>query len=148
MPFVNRFQELESLRKVLRDKRPVLVRVYGRRRLGKTELLRKLCKEEQGLYLLVDEADSPQQRDSLSRQLASEVGTLAMPYPTWDAFFDDFRRVGRKFIVLDEFQRMLATDRQAISRLQHHWDTTLRETGPSIVVCGSSVGMMERITAS
>jgi len=147
MPFVNRFHELESLRKVLRGGRPVLVRVYGRRRLGKTELLRKLCKEEQGLYLLVDEADSPQQRDSLSRQVAGEIGTIVMPYPTWDAFFNHLRQIDRKFVVLDEFQRMLATDRQAVSRLQHHWDTTLRETGPTIVLCGSSVGMMERVTA-
>jgi len=144
---VNRFEELEGLRKVLRGGRPVLVRVYGRRRLGKTELLRKLCKEEQGLYLLVDEADSPQQRDSLSRQVAAEIGTINMPYPTWDAFFDHLRQIDRKFVVLDEFQRMLATDRQAVSRLQHHWDATLRETGPSIVLCGSSVGMMERVTA-
>lgn len=147
MRFVNRFRELEDLRKVLRNRRPVLARVYGRRRLGKTELLRRLCKEERGLYLLVDEVDSPQQRDSLSRQVASEVGTLAMPYPSWDAFFDHLRQLDRKFIVLDEFQRMLSTDRQAVSRLQHHWDSTLRETGPSIVLCGSSVGMMERVTA-
>jgi uncharacterized protein len=147
MRFVNRFQELESLHQALSGQRPVLARVYGRRRLGKTELLRKLCREDQGMYLLVDEADPPQQRDSLSRQIASEVGTIAMPYPNWDAFLDHLRQVGRNFVVLDEFQRMLATDRQAISRLQHHWDTTLRETGPSIVLCGSSVGMMERITA-
>jgi len=147
MRFVNRFQELESLHKVLRGQRPVLARVYGRRRLGKTELLRKLCKEDKGMYLLVDEADPPQQRDSLSRQIASEVGTIAIPYPNWDAFLDHLRQVGRNFVILDEFQRMLATDRQAISRLQHHWDTAFRETGPSIVLCGSSVGMMERVTA-
>src|SRR5437870_2912982 len=147
MRFVNRFQELESLHTVLRGQRPVLARVYGRRRLGKTELLRKLCKEDKGMYLLVDEADPPQQRDSLSRQIASEVGTIAIPYPNWDAFLDHLRQVGRNFVILDEFQRMLATDRQAISRLQHHWDTAFRETGPSIVLCGSSVGMMERVTA-
>jgi len=99
------------------------------------------------MYLLVDEADPPQQRDSLSRQIASEVGTIAIPYPNWDAFLDHLRQVGRNFVILDEFQRMLATDRQAISRLQHHWDTAFRETGPSIVLCGSSVGMMERVTA-
>lgn len=147
MPFVDRFRELESLRTVLTDRRSALVRVYGRRRLGKTELLRRLCKEANGLYLLVDEADPPQQRDSLSRQVASQVRTPALPYPTWDAFFDHLRRLERKFVVLDEFQRMLATDREAVSRLQHHWDTTLRETGPSVVICGSSVGMMERVAS-
>jgi AAA+ ATPase superfamily predicted ATPase len=145
--FVDRTTELAELRRVLGSPRPVLVRVYGRRRLGKTELLRKLCREERGLYLLVDEADPPQQRESLSRQVAAEANTLAVPYPTWDAFLDHVARLDRRFVVLDEFQRMLAPDPQAASRLQHRWDTRLRETGPSIILCGSSVGMMQRITA-
>ena len=147
MRFVNRFEELGALRGVLRQKQPVLVRVYGRRRIGKTEMLRKLCKEEKGLYLLVDEADSPQQRESLSRQVATEAGTIAIPYPTWDAFFDHLQGLGRRFVVLDEFQRLLVSDPQAVSRLQHHWDATLKESGPSLVLCGSSVGMMQRVTA-
>ena len=139
--------ELEELRKVIRSTRPALVRVYGRRRLGKTELLRRLCLEEHGLYLLIDEADPPRQRESLSRQVATETESLALPYPSWDAFLDHLRQVDRKFVVLDEFQRVLSTDPQAASRLQHHWDTRLRESGPSVVLCGSSVGMMQRVTA-
>ena len=147
MRFVNRAEELKSLRSVLRGRGPSLVRVYGRRRIGKTEMLRKLCREEEGLYLLVDEADPPRQRESLSRQVAGELATIAIPYPTWDAFLEHLRGVGRRFVVLDEFQRLLLTDPQAVSRLQHHWDTALRETGPSLVLCGSSVGMMQRVTA-
>ncbi len=146
MPFVNRAIELEALRRVLRASRPALVRVYGRRRLGKTELLRKLCREDRGLYLLLDEADPPRQLESLSRQVASETHTIALPYPTWDAFFNHLRDLDRRFIALDEFQRMIASDPQAITRLQHHWDTTLQETGPSLVMCGSSIGMMQRLT--
>jgi len=145
--FVNRQVELQELRKIFRSSKPSLVRVYGRRRLGKTELLRKLCREERGLYLLFDEADPPQQRESLSRQLATETGSLVIPYPSWDAFFDHIREIDRKLVVFDEFQRVLASDPQAVSRLQHHWDSTMRETGPSIVLCGSSVGMMQRVTA-
>ena len=86
MRFVNRQVELQELRKIFRSSKPSLVRVYGRRRLGKTELLRKLCREERGLYLLFDEADPPQQRESLSRQLATETGSLVIPYPSWDSF--------------------------------------------------------------
>lgn len=145
--FVNRFVELEALRRAIRGPHPVLVRVYGRRRVGKTELLRNLCREANGLYLLVDEADPPRQRESLSQQVASESHTVAMPYPTWDAFLKHIEGLEYTFIVLDEFQRMLASDPQAVTRLQHHWDTTLRESGPSIVLCGSSVGMMQRITS-
>ncbi len=147
MRFANRLVELEELRRIFRRPKPSLVRVYGRRRLGKTELLRKLCREERGLYLLFDEADPPQQRDSLSRQVATETGSLLIPYPSWDAFLDHIRELDRNLVVFDEFQRVLASDPQVVSRLQHHWDSTLREVGPSIVLCGSSVGMMQRVTA-
>ncbi len=88
MEFVNRFQELEGLRKVLFGGRPALVRVYGRRRLGKTELLRKLCAEQDGLYLLMEEADPVQQRDSLSDQVAGGAGGLRVPFRSWDAFWE------------------------------------------------------------
>src|SRR3990172_517552 len=65
MDFVNRYVELTDLRRVLGNPRPSLIRVYGRRRSGKTELLRKLCREADGVYLLVDEADALQQRAAL-----------------------------------------------------------------------------------
>jgi len=146
MEFVNRFAELTDLRRVLRSPRPALVRVYGRRRLGKTELLRKLCREEEGLYLLVDEADAIQQRASLSSQLAQQDRSLEVPIASWDALFDLLLRVGRKFVVLDEFQRLLVSDPLAVSRLQHRWDTEFKESGPSLVLCGSSIGMMQRLT--
>lgn len=147
MKFVNRVSELTSLQRVLQQPQPGLVRVYGRRRLGKTELLRKLCRERNGLYLLIDEADPIQQRESLSRQVAMETRGLAVPYLTWDAFFDHLPRLGNTFVVLDEFQRLLRSDAQGVSRLQHRWDTALKDSGPTLVLCGSSVGMMQRLTA-
>ena len=146
MEFVNRFQELEGLRKVLFGGRPALVRVYGRRRLGKTELLRKLCAEQDGLYLLMEEADPVQQRDSLSDQVAGGTGGLRVPFRSWDAFWEYLPKVGKRFVVLDAFQRVLAIDPLAVSRLQHHWDASFQHSGPSLVLCGSSVGMMQRLT--
>src|SRR5205809_7931639 len=106
--FVNRQVELQELRKIFRSSKPSLVRVYGRRRLGKTELLRKLCREERGLYLVFDEADPPQQRESLSRQLAAETGGLVIPHPSWDAVFDHVREAERKLLVFCEFQSVRA----------------------------------------
>ena len=147
MRFVDRLSELDELKRVFGSGRPALVRVYGRRRLGKTELLRRLCREQQGLYLLIDETDPPRQRESLSEQIAAETRTITTPFLTWDSFFERLQKVDFRFIVLDEFQRLLASDPQGVSRLQHHWDAAMREKGPSIVLCGSSIGMMQSVTA-
>jgi AAA+ ATPase superfamily predicted ATPase len=49
-------------------------------------------------------------------------------------------------VVIDEFQRLLKPPHAAESRLQHRWDTRFGKRGPSIVLCGSGVGMMARLT--
>ncbi len=147
MKFVDRSSELDELKRVLESGRPALIRVYGRRRLGKTELLRRLCREQRGMYLLIDETDPPRQRESLSEQIAAETRTVPTPFLTWDAFYERLRNMDFRLIVLDEFQRLLSSDPQAVSRLQHHWDAAMRESGPSLVLCGSSIGMMQSVTA-
>ena len=146
MEFVNRFHEMAALRELLEQRTPVLVRLYGRRRLGKTEMLRHLCETGGGLYLHLDEADPPQIRQSLSLQVAQQLHTMALPYRTWDDVFSHLAQLHPSFVVLDEFQRLLNADRQAVTRLQHQWDSTLRRSGPSLILCGSSVGMMQRLT--
>lgn len=148
MEFVDRDAERAALREALQAKTPALVRVYGRRRLGKTELLRRVCDEADGIYLLVDDADTEQVLASLSRQLAAETDALATPFATWDDLFAKLpSATGERFVVLDEFQRLVENDPGAVTRLQDHWDRALRLSGPSLVLCGSSVGMMQRLTA-
>ncbi|HUR70204.1 MAG TPA: ATP-binding protein [Candidatus Thermoplasmatota archaeon] len=148
MEFVNRVAELDALRGALGEGVPALIRVYGRRRLGKTEVLQKLTQELGGVYLLVDDADTTQVLASLSRQLAVETDTLAVPFRSWDDFYAHLMAtIPSKFVVLDEFQRLVENDRQAVTRLQDQWDRRLRREGPSIVLCGSSVGMMQRLTS-
>ncbi|MHB8604934.1 MAG: ATP-binding protein [Thermoplasmatota archaeon] len=146
MDFVDRAGESAALAALLKPGKPALVRIFGRRRLGKTELLRRVCIKRDGLYLLVDDADTPQVLASLSAQVASQARTLAVPYRDWDSFWNHVATLGKNFIALDEFQRLIDNDPQAITRLQGKWDTELKSTGPSIVLCGSSAGMMQRLT--
>jgi hypothetical protein len=146
MEFVNRRTELEELRALLRQREPVMIRLYGRRRLGKTELLKILCRDEGGLYLLVDEASVQEQRASLARQVQEQVGGERPVYPDWDSLFRHLLEIGKSPAVLDEVQRLYDSDPSAFSRLQDHWDSGMRRSGPSLILCGSSIGMMRRFT--
>ena len=147
LEFVNRVAEIKALEDCLAEPKPGLIRVYGRRRLGKTELLRRVVERRSGLYLLVEDADRPLVLASLAQQVARATGGLAVPFRDWRTFYQALPGLGFPFVVLDEFQNIIANDRQAVSQLQGEWDTTLRKTGPSIILCGSSVGMMQRITS-
>lgn len=148
MRFTNRVAELATLKEWVREPVPGLLRLYGRRRLGKTELLHRLCEEEGGLYFLIDEADSPTVLSSLARQVSEQTDLVRPVLREWDDWYETLARLDAPFIVLDEFQRLLADQPVAVTRLQHHWDTHMKDQGPSVVLCGSSIGMMQRLTDS
>ena len=145
MRFVDREEDLEALRRTL-DHGPSLIRVYGRRRLGKTEMLTRLCRERRGTYLLVEEGDLGHQLRSLAHQLPPSGGPLPSPFPTWPEVLERIAKLRTPFVVLDEFQRLVRKGSPLESQLQHHWDSVLSKRGPSLVLCGSSVGMMRRLT--
>lgn len=144
--FVGRQEELRDLVAVLRRPTPQMVRVYGRRRLGKTVLLQELLKEERGLYFEVEEGERTLHLETLSEQLALQVGRAPRPYRTWDHFLDDVEGTDSRLAVFDEFQFLLTPRSGLAGRLKDRWDRKWRQTGPSVVVCGSSVGMMQRLT--
>lgn len=144
--FVDRETELAAIERRLGEPTPQLLRVYGRRRIGKTELLRRIAERHRGVFLIADEADRPLQLRSLGGQLARQVPTIERPYQDWDAFFDAVEEVAPSLVVFDEFQRIVGSDPQAVTRLQDRWDSKWRKRGPSVVLCGSSVGMMQRVT--
>ncbi|RKO66084.1 ATP-binding protein [Desulfofundulus salinus] len=52
MVFVNRKTELNWLEEAYRSSRAQLLVLYGRRRVGKTELLRGFCREKRHVFLL------------------------------------------------------------------------------------------------
>ncbi len=51
-PFFNRSDEMSFLHKKFRSKQPELLIFRGRRRVGKTFLLREFSRQVDGLYLL------------------------------------------------------------------------------------------------
>ncbi len=144
--FVDRQRETRDLESLLDHPTPQLIRVYGRRRIGKTELLRNLVRDATGIFLTADEADRRLQLESMSDQLAQQTRSLRRPYRSWDALLDHLEEVAPRVIVFDEFQRILSTDPQAVTRLQARWDARWRVSGPNVILCGSSIGMMQRLT--
>lgn len=57
IPFYDRLSELSFLREVYFSGRAELVVVYGRRRIGKTTLVRKFLEEFPGVYVYVSSSN-------------------------------------------------------------------------------------------
>ncbi len=153
--FWDRKDELGVLRTAHAEGRPALVKIYGRRRVGKTELVRRFLQglpKGEYLYYYVNDADAATLRDLLSAAVASQLGE-SVKFPTWQDFFFYIKEKSSKHrfvLALDEVPRFLDNDPSFLTGLQHAWDTDpgLKRANVMILLIGSSIGMMDRMTGS
>jgi len=147
--FVDRERELEFLERKWLEKGAQLIVLYGRRRVGKTALIKRFLEGKPGIYHLAT-------ADSMGENV-KELGELFAKFTGRDYFTDvrDFTRLlmnfGREIgerrvvLVIDEFQYLISLDRGVLSKLQKAWDEVLKDTGIFLILCGSSIGMMESV---
>lgn len=147
MKFVNREEELKVLEEACRSGRAELIIIYGRRRMGKTTLLSVFAKPKNSVYLIVNFNERESALMDLTAQFLSQV---KLPYTPLIRSFSDlymlFNQIDASIIIIDEFQRL--HDTGGVTELQHIWDQYLSKGCKIIILCGSAVGMMERIGLS
>ncbi|WP_457590498.1 AAA family ATPase, partial [Geoglobus sp.] len=126
--FINRESELEFLREKYRSGKPEMIVIYGRRRIGKTYLLRKFLEEVDGLYLLAEESETV--LEDFSIRLAEHFKDPFLrenPMRSWSAFFTYLARKAEKrlVIIIDEVQYIVRSNKEFLSVLQKYWDLDL-----------------------
>lgn len=152
--FTDRKEELESFQEKFRNlKKGELIILYGRRRVGKTELVRKFMEElpkESRMYSLIDEGTPMDMLRSVSEDATSAWPETRVDFKSWEEFFSFLGERAKKqktVAVIDEFQRM-RSDPRALTRFQKAWDTELKGLPIMVVFLGSAVGAIHRIAIS
>lgn len=140
MKFIDRKDELRLLRRNLAG--GGLIIVYGRRRVGKTELLKQLPKKNK-IYYLVKEQPLGRALEELNYKLAKELGDAELfknPLNTPEKLFAYL--ADKKIVfILDEFP-LLAKYKEFLGYLQEFLDNKPRAT---VILCGSYISAMEKI---
>jgi AAA+ ATPase superfamily predicted ATPase len=147
MRFYDRERETTLLEELDAVKPSFLV-ILGRRRVGKTELIRNFIQDKRSLYLYVDDRKGRELLlTEFSDQLRSQLGLPDyVSFESFDGFFKYLlTEVGDAVVAIDEFQRFEAIDPSIVTTLQDLWDREGRERGPFLIASGSSMGMMHRI---
>lgn len=149
MQFHGRERELDFLDELYRSSRPELFVLYGRRRVGKTELLQQFAAGRRAVYFLaaqVREKDNLRAfRDALSASL-DDASLASIEFPDWGSalnFAAERAKQERLVIVLDEFPYLCEATRGLTSQLQRFWDTRGKHSNLMLVLCGSQVSFME-----
>jgi AAA+ ATPase superfamily predicted ATPase len=153
--FVDREQEMVLLEAEFAEKRASLVIVYGRRRLGKTRLLREFIKNKDALYFLAEETPETENQAGFGQMVEHWTGLrikydpLNTSYTRWQDIFNvvlDYKPEVKKIIVIDEYQYLGMSNRGIPSVFQKIWDLTLSQSNIMLVLCGSLITMMKSQT--
>lgn len=139
LAFVNRASELAELDAAAR-KGGLLV-MYGRRRVGKTRLIRQWLDTHDGLYSQAIEANLDIQLDQVFRDLQPRLETSLVP-KTWAELLELLALQRRPWaLCIDELPYLTAVDPSLPSQLQRWMDRGM-PPGCLLVLAGSSTRMM------
>ncbi len=148
--FINREQELDSLERMYRTGKAEFFVLYGRRRVGKTELLLQFCKDKRSIYFLASqlkERDHLRQLTEIAQHVIDDPLLQNLTFNDWEAaliYFAQKSQEQRLILVLDEFQ-YLCEDNVALPPLiQRFWDLHGKNSNLFLILCGSQISFMER----
>ena len=149
--FVDRDNEIKTLENEYAQQRSSFVVIYGRRRVGKTELIRQFIKDKLALYYLATE-EPEHQNLSMFQQLAADFLQSDLlrnaSLTRWEDIFRELAKQAnssskRMVIVIDEFQYLGKANPAYPSVFQRIWDTILKDSNVMLIVCGSLVSLMK-----
>ena len=152
MMFFDRKAELNFLESRYESKQPELLVFWGRRRIGKTFLLREFCKRKNGLFFLATTSNSKNNLAEFSKQLAEYYDDERLklsPLQNWDDFFlyINEKATRRTVFVIDEYSYLVLSETSISSVFQKYWDLYLSQNANILfIICGSAISMMEKET--
>lgn len=150
MKFYNREIETETLQRIERlskDNAQMTV-ITGRRRIGKTTLIRHASTEIPFIYFFVGRKSETllcaELTDIVKETLGEELGTFNSMSKLFSALMNISCR--RNFtLVFDEFQNFAQVNDAFFSDMQDIWDRTKDNSRINLILSGSLYSMMNRI---
>ena len=155
MRFLGRTRELALLQREFESDRESLVITYGRRRVGKTRLLREAARGRPSIYFQATRVTEPLNLE----QFKEAVSALAGPSPildgigTWEASLHFLAALAATdypglVVVMDEFPYIAQKDQALPSVIQRFWDSGAPRRGNlKLVLCGSAIAQMQELLA-
>ena len=154
MDFLGRKSELETLEREYNKKNSTFVVIYGRRRVGKTTLIKEFIKDKTAFYFLatkeIESLSMKRFGKIISRETKNELAERAN-YSDWFDYFKlicDYKTRQKKIIIIDEFPYIVKNNNAFPSIIRNIWDELLSNNNVMLILCGSLISMMKKHTLS
>ena len=149
MNFLGREKEILDLEKeYARDGGFVVI--YGRRRIGKTTLIKQFIKSKTAFYFLATKEVESQSMKRFAGVIARTTGNSVLQKAAFSDWLDLFQAVAdykpneKKVLVIDEFPYLVKVNDSFPSILQNAWDEILKDSNVMLILCGSLISMMKK----
>ncbi|MBO4416787.1 MAG: ATP-binding protein [Bacteroidales bacterium] len=150
MKFYDRDQELIALRKIekISEDYAQMTVITGRRRIGKTTLIKKAFTKIPFVYFFVGKKSETllcgELAEIIREALGEDIGEFTSLPRLLGAIMSISKR--RNFtLVLDEFQNIAHTRDSIFSDIQSIWDDNKEDSHINLVICGSLYSKMKKI---
>ena len=150
--FIDRENEMRTLRNEYDRDGASLVILYGRRRVGKTTLISEFIKDKPALFFLASEESETQNRAEFKNKAADFINSDLLrdaAVSNWDTIFKAIMDAAfdkKPVIVIDEFQYIGKSNPAFPSVFQRIWEQILKNRFVMVILCGSLISMMESQT--
>lgn len=149
MKFFGREKELLALEKEY-SRASGFVVIYGRRRIGKTTLIKQFIKGKTAFYFLATKEVESQSMKRFAGVIARTTGNTVLQKAVFSDWLDLFQTVAdykpgeKKVLVIDEFPYLVKVNDSFPSILQNAWDEILKDSNVMLILCGSLISMMKK----
>jgi len=147
-PFVNRDREIAFLENLWNQTAPQLVVLWGKRRVGKTELIKQFMRGKPHVYFLGESTSETQQVRRFSEALAAFFKDPLLETRGFAGWEEAFRylalRKEKVLLAIDEFPYLIESNRAIPSLFQKAWDEHFSKSPLHLILLGSSISMMEQ----
>jgi AAA+ ATPase superfamily predicted ATPase len=148
---VGRKKEIEYLQGIVESEEPEFVAVYGRRRVGKTFLIREFFNNSFAFYFSGNENATMKTQLENFRNAYQEYFNTVIPTPeSWTTAFamlknaiSNIKNAGRKIIFIDELPWIATKGSNFIQAFEYWWNTYASSNSDIVlIICGSSTSWM------
>lgn len=149
MRFIGRKNGLHTLNTEY-NRNSSFVVIYGRRRVGKTTLIKEFLKNKTAFYYLATEELESQSMKRLANVIARTTKNTLLQkieFTDWLDLFQliaDYKPEEKKVLVIDQFPYLVRTNSAFPSILQNAWDEFLKDSNVMLILSGSLIGMMQK----
>src|SRR3989338_6958988 len=152
MKFIGRKEELKLLRTLFDKRSASLVIVKGRRRIGKSRLIKEFAKDSPFYEFAGIPLENPMtaqmQREAFKLQLEKKFNLSELKADDWGSLFSVLAKQtsqGKAIVLLDEISWMGAKDPTFLGNLKNAWDMEF-SSNPNLILilCGSVSSWIEK----